>query len=423
MKTEIKKRICLILISLTLIISMFALPNQVKAATQVDQIISYARSLIGSADYNGYCQRFVKVCYQSAGIYASPDAASAIDAWHMWGLSTSKTDIPVGACVYFTNSSIYGHVGIYVGNGKMIDANGNSGVVERTISADSWNNYLGWGYQAGIKPEGSEVPIALSAPNAKAIAADGKVSLYWGAVTGATEYWIYSFNSAANTYTKITSVTGTTYTQTGLINGITYTYLVKAYNGSSFSSYSTANHVSAKPIAAPVVTAMAGDGKVILNWRAVTGATCYRIYSYSSVTKTYKGITTVSGTSYTQNGLTNGQSYTYLVLAYNGISWTYTDSANHITARPIEAPVVTAVAGDGKVTLKWGAVTGATCYRIYAYNSTTKAYSGITTVMGTSFTQSGLINGKTYTYLVLAYNGVSWNYTDTANNISAVPHK
>ncbi len=197
--------------------------------------------------------------------------------------------------------------------------------------------------------------------------------------------------------------------------------MVKAYNGSSFSSYTTANHVAAKPIAAPIVTAMAGNGKVILNWRAVTGATCYRIYSYNSVTKTYKGITTVAGTSYTQYGLTNGKSYTYLVLAYNGVSWTYTDSVNHITAKPI-ARVVTAVAGDGKVTLKWGAVTArhATVSILTIHNK--KVFS-ITTVMGTSFTQSGLINGKTYTYLVLAYNGVSWNYTDTANNISAVPHK
>lgn len=126
----------------------FAFSN-VKAATQVDIILAKARSLIGSTAYNGYCQRFVRVCYEAVGI--TGNVASATVAGNYWIRSTSR-EIPVGATVYFTGSTAYGHVGIYTGNGRMIHALGT--VREEPISDYYWARYRGYGFQGGVRPAG-----------------------------------------------------------------------------------------------------------------------------------------------------------------------------------------------------------------------------------------------------------------------------
>lgn len=126
-------------------------------ATQVEKAITKARSLLGSHSYDNLCQKFVRVCYEAAGIYGS--ASSARVACNKWKVSSSKTDIPTGATVYFFNSSD-GHVGIYTGNGKMIHAWGSKGVIESDISICS--NYQGWGWQGGQKPTGAGKNINIS---------------------------------------------------------------------------------------------------------------------------------------------------------------------------------------------------------------------------------------------------------------------
>lgn len=126
-------------------------------ATQVEQAIAKGKSLLGSHSYDNLCQRFVRICYEAAGIYGS--AGSAREACNKWKQSSSKTDIPVGAAVYFFNSSD-GHVGIYLGNSQMIHAWGSRGVI--TSSIDICSNYQGWGWQGGTKPTGAGTVTAAS---------------------------------------------------------------------------------------------------------------------------------------------------------------------------------------------------------------------------------------------------------------------
>lgn len=158
----------------------------VSAASQVEQIIAAGKSIIGSQQYNGYCQSFVKWCYQQAGIYASKNASYALQAWEWWGVSTSRNDIPVGACVYFDSefSPQYGHVGIYLGDNKFIHAvsnasDGANGVKISTFS-NYWNRYYkGWGWQAGIKPDGSSNHSDVD--NDSHTCSGGKFLWYWSA--------------------------------------------------------------------------------------------------------------------------------------------------------------------------------------------------------------------------------------------------
>lgn len=118
--------------------------------TKLEKILAFARSQLGSSVYNGYCQKFVRHAYQAAGIYQNVYVGSAIEAYSKWCISTNRYNIPVGATLYFKSSSVYGHVGIYTGNGNMI--HGASTVREEKISDYWWNNFLGWGYQGGKAP-------------------------------------------------------------------------------------------------------------------------------------------------------------------------------------------------------------------------------------------------------------------------------
>ena len=146
--------------------------------SQVNAIISFANSKRHSSEYSGYCQAFVKACYEAAGIYASTNAGSANEAKRQWMISKDLKNIPIGACVYFIDSygGGWGHVAIYLGNDRIIHtvkgvySQGNPDIsyVEETSLSYYTNNGLveGWGYQAGhnlyadqIESINSEFPL------------------------------------------------------------------------------------------------------------------------------------------------------------------------------------------------------------------------------------------------------------------------
>ena len=168
-----------------------------------------------------------------------------------------------------------------------------------------------------------------------------------------------------------------TYTVNNLSNGTKYYFAVFAYNASGQSVYS--NELSAAPAAstsvpaAPVLnTATAGDKQVTLFWAAATGATGYKVY-YGTAPGVYGAPVSVGNvTSYTVTGLINGTTYYFAVSATN--TGGESVRSNEMSAAPaappplpggLTAPVLnTAVAGNARVSLGWGAVTGATGYNV-----------------------------------------------------------
>ncbi len=109
------------------------------------------------------CLQWVDDVYSRAGI--NPDRKStAFRAWKAHGISTDKNNIPIGAAVYGTgvNSEGAGHVGIYIGNGKVVDSV-SSGI--NTSTLDQWiswqtdtieghRGWLGWGWEDGNRTRG-----------------------------------------------------------------------------------------------------------------------------------------------------------------------------------------------------------------------------------------------------------------------------
>ncbi|GMK37673.1 hypothetical protein PCCS19_07270 [Paenibacillus sp. CCS19] len=270
--------------------------------------------------------------------------------------------------------------------------------------------------------QASATPVAaVTAPAAPtgvtATAGNAQAVLTWAASTGATSYNVKRATTSGGPYTTIaTGVAGTTYTNTSLTNGTTYYYVVSAVNSAGESANST--QVSATPTApvtapaAPTdVMAAAGNGQATLTWTASTGATSYNVKRATTSGGPYTTVATgVTGTTYTNTGLTNGTTYYYVVSAVNSAG----ESANstQVSATPV-APVtipaapttLTATAGNAQVALNWSASTGATSYNVKRSATSGGAFTTVATgVAGTTFTDTGLTNGTTYYYVVTAVN-------------------
>ena len=161
---------------------------------------------------------------------------------------------------------------------------------------------------------------------------------------------------------------------------------------------------------APVVKIgnSASSGKPQLTWRAMYGATSYRIYRSTSRGSGYSLLGTVTATSYTNTGAKAGTTYYYRVKACNDAglspySNVVSGQSKAVTPKP-SAPVVKIghSAASGKPMLTWNAVSGATSYKVYRATSKSGTYSLLGTVTATSYTNTGAKAGTTYYYKVKA---------------------
>jgi len=166
----------------------------------------------------------------------------------------------------------------------------------------------------------------------------------------------------------------------------------------------------------------AGNRQVNLTWNVSSGATGYYV-KRSSTSGSETQIGTQSTTGYTDNAITNGTNYYYVVSAYNS----YGQSANsaEVSVTPIAPPPpaaptgLAAIAGNMQVALTWTASSDATSYHVRRSTTNGGGYAQIGAPTTTNFADSGLTNGSTYYYVVTAVNtaGESGN----SNQGSATP--
>lgn len=162
-----KKRILSLFLCLTIISSVFfAIPTmEASAATQltssqIETVISWALANKGNTSYAYLCQKFVADAY--AQVATRQSKATAKDAANAWCTHPGDKNPPRGATVYYdwygTVDGVYknyGHVGIALGDGRVVHAYGNKGVVV-SPNVDFMTGYIGWGVNGGfILPEDS----------------------------------------------------------------------------------------------------------------------------------------------------------------------------------------------------------------------------------------------------------------------------
>ena len=257
-------------------------------------------------------------------------------------------------------------------------------------------------------PAQEEEEITLSAPtNVKATAGNKQVTVTWNAVENAAKYLVQRLEN--DNWNTVSTTEALSFTDTGLTNGISYSYKVIAVNGDVQSEASEAvNAIPEAPVpAAPTnVKATAGDKQVTVTWNAVENATQYRVQRLNG--NTWGTVATPKTNSYTNTGLTNGTSYSYRVLAYVDGKWSGASAV--VTAAPKGSIIpqnVKATAGNKQIKLTWTAVSGATQYRVQRLNGNT--WGTVATPKTNSFTNTGLTNGTSYSYRVLAYVDGKWS--------------
>ncbi|MGN0641532.1 MAG: fibronectin type III domain-containing protein [Huintestinicola sp.] len=281
--------------------------------------------------------------------------------------------------------------------------------VDEAVTAATEYTYRILAYVDGAWGEASDVvkatPKAVVPKNVKATAGDGKVTITWDAAKGATKYRVQRYNGTA--WATISTTTATSYADTTVTNGTEYSYRVLAYENGVWSAASDV--VKATPKAAVIpqnVKAAAGDGKVTITWDVVTGATKYRVQRYNGTA--WATISTTTATSYADTTVTNGTEYSYRVLAYVNGAWSGASSVVKATPKAVIIPQnVKASADSKKVTVTWSAVTGAAKYRVQRYNGT--AWATVITTTATSYADTNVTNGTTYSYRVLAYVNGAWS--------------
>ena len=172
------------------------------------------------------------------------------------------------------------------------------------------------------------------------------------------------------------------------------------------------------PPAAPTVTMTYSDsGKPKLTWKAVSGATSYRVFRSESRGSGYSLLGTTTATSYTNTGAAVGKTYYYRVKAVNSVGTSgYSNivSGKAKTAAPAAPSVTAGNSSTGKPQLTWKAVSGAVKYEVYRSTRQNSGYSLLGTTTSTSYVNTGASTGTTYYYRVKAVNrdGMASGYSN-----------
>lgn len=229
------------------------------------------------------------------------------------------------------------------------------------------------------------------------------------------------------------NLTNTNYTVADLLAGNVYQFRVTAStatSGSSSGVRSGPSNIAEITIAglqapqAPTGLQITGvtNNSISLSWNAVSGATGYKVHRSNTKNGTYSvvsGSGLVSGTSYTNSGLSSGQTYFYRVSACATVSLCSTLSLPPVDATTFAAPSVPLNVTVGEPTesslkVSWNhPTTGGqpTEYRIYRNNGgntpiNTNQPIGTVTYPNAFYTDTGLNAGTTYLYRVSAVNSV-----------------
>lgn len=251
-------------------------------------------------------------------------------------------------------------------------------------------------------------PVPAAPTGVMAVPADGKVTVTWPDVSGASSYNVY-YGTSSGVTTANTQVAGVSSGDavTGLVNGTPYYFIVTAVSSGGESAASA--EVSATPVdqQAPTVSASPGSSSfttsvdITLSCSDTGGSGC------ASIHYTLDDSTPTAGSAVYSAAINISSTTTLKFLAVDGVgNQSSVQSETYTLSLPAAPTGVSAIEGSGQVTLTWTAVSGATSYNVYYGMG-----SGVTTATGTKVANAsnggavtGLADGTTYSFIVTAVN-------------------
>ncbi len=273
----------------------------------------------------------------------------------------------------------------------------------------------------GTDSNGLAAPAAPAVADANPCASSG-VTITWTAVPSAASYDLQVDGGAI-----VTGVSSPYLYAPGDANS--HGYAVRATNGSctgAWSASSSGADANATPPAPAAPTfANVTSTSLSVNWSAVPGASAYDLYRQTGGCGAGAVIAPgLTGTTYNDSGLAGGTTYGYYLVAKAGSCASASGTCATVTTvtPPCTTPPtfggltsVTAVSGTTcSLQLAWSAGTsncgGTVTYNVYRDVGSAPVppagliQSGLT---GTSYTDTSLTSGTTYTYIVQAMDSVN----------------
>ena len=267
---------------------------------------------------------------------------------------------------------------------------------------DASGNYISSYYGEGIRGTYLSAPV-VSVSNG----AEG-VDIRWDAVTGAEKYRVYYYGSKG--WTKMVDTTETSYTDTDVSSNHNYTYTVRCINaaGTEFTSGFLAGK-KIKYYAAPKITACTNtETGVKIAWDAVDGAEKYRVYYYGR--NGWTKMADTADTSYVDKVVSSGSTYLYTVRCVNSAGTAFMSYFKPgVSHMYVAAPDFSLSRNPKSITVGWNEVKGAALYRVYS--KTAGGWKKLIDTTETSYTDTNVASGSTYTYTVRCLNADATAFT------------
>lgn len=194
---------------------------------------------------------------------------------------------------------------------------------------------------------------------------------------------------------------------TTLTNGV-YTYSYLTNNFTNFLTGGSGSITIATPVAPPApigVLAVPGTNDVVISWLPAATATGYLISRSTVSGGPYTPVGATNSLTYIDPGLTQFQTYYYVIQATNAFGL----STNSIEVSATPSPAVAGVTNTvnpTSVALSWNSYSGATSYTVERGTISGGPYSPIASgIIGTSYMDISVANGTLYYYEVVATLG------------------
>lgn len=343
----------------------------------------------------------------SSGILVTSATATNINGNKIWNC---------GECGIFVSSSgvvgnviantIYGcgDYGLRINNSNITVGIGDNNIYSNTSGSSKINARVVEAVDTNLP-----APVLKSATNTY----DGVV-LSWESVSRATKYRVFYKESGASSWTKLGDTAGTSSLQSGLTSGKTYVFTVRCItsDGKTYTSSYDPNGISLMYVAPPKVTSVScvNEG-VKLGWSSVKGAASYRVF-YKNSKGGWTKLGDTASTTFTDTKVSSGSTYTYTVRCLDSkgsyCSGYYEKGWNGTYVAPPKITSTQSVANGVKI--NWGAVKGAAQYRVF-YKNSKGGWSKLGDTTSTTFTDTKVSSGTTYTYTVRCMNANASAYT------------
>ena len=250
-------------------------------------------------------------------------------------------------------------------------------------------------------PTGKSITYVAAPVISSVSAGNDGVKISWGKETGAAKYRLYR-KTGNGSWGKIADTANDTYTDTTAVTGTTYSYTVRCLDtaGNFVSAYDTTGKsivFASKPIISSVSNVVGG---VKVTWAKSSGAAKYRVYRKSGSGSWAKAGDTTA-LSFTDKNVVSGTKYSYTVRCLDSSGQFcsgFDPTGKSITY--VAAPAIKSVSNVyGGVTVTWSKITGASKYRVYR-KSGSGSWAKIADTTAVSYTDKTAASGTKYTYTV-----------------------